>query len=101
MSFEIACLRLAPGSLLVSLVTTLLGTGKFTVATQISIDGGPALSIPMNGYLVVGSLAEGEHLVRLSANAWCSGNRGPLAVTIPSGGSATLRFKLMCGVFFP
>jgi hypothetical protein len=98
-SFEVACPRLAPGSLLVSLATTLVST--VVVGSAVSIDGNSSVPIASNGYLVIGPLAPGEHVVRLSASGWCYGNRGPVGITMVAGGIATVRFNLTCGVFFP
>ena len=108
--FEVACPLLAPGSLLVSVSIGYWYTGGFSdwgkssgITGSVVIDGDASRPLPANRYIVVGPLAVGEHSVRLFLQGWCSGNQGPLSVTIPTGGSASVRFDLVCGSggFYP
>jgi hypothetical protein len=66
---------------------------------EIVVDGRTRSTLPANGSITVGNLAEGDHTVRLDGlPADCGiGGTNPTSVTIFAGGTARVTFQVSCG----
>lgn len=85
------------GSLSVATATT--GSDLDPDGYTVTVDGGNAQSIPVNGSVTYVDLAAGSHSVVLSgiaANCAVSGGTTRI-VTVPAGGTATASFDVTCG----
>jgi hypothetical protein len=95
-SFAVTCVAPPPetGALRITIATT----GVDADGYRLIIDDGARQPVGMNGAVVLGNLATGNHLVRLSglATGCASTEANPRQVAVASGGTATVAFNVTC-----
>lgn len=97
-SFTVACSALNPAGS-INVTTTTTGTNLDADGYSVSIDGGAAQAIGVNGSLDFTSIVVGSHTVELSGAALNCSVAGGFAQTVDvtNGGSAAADFVLSCG----
>ena len=95
-SFAVTCVAPPPetGTLRITIATT----GVDADGYRLVIDDGARQPVGMNGAVILGNLATGNHVVRLSglASGCASTEANPRQVAVASGATATVAFNVTC-----
>jgi hypothetical protein len=102
-AFAVSCTPRPAGTGSVQITVATAGSSLDPDGYTVSVDGGSAQAITINGSRTVGSLTVGSHSVRLAGlagNCTVSGDN-PRSVTIAAGQTATVRFDISCAATGP
>jgi hypothetical protein len=97
-SFAINCAAPAPGTGTVQASVATTGSSLDPDGYSISVDGGTAQAIAVNGSLTIGNLPAGSHSVLLggqAANCTVTGSN-PRSVTVAAGQTVAVDFTVTC-----